>query len=570
MKTSKTRKIILIVLAFFIISALGAAAFFNYSYANKILPNIYINGEKYENLTLDEAKNRLEGKIKNTTENGIFFSYQDKTYVAQLSEIGLSIDAESAAKEAYGFGHDKDAFSILKDELHLLGNKVDLWVDMNIDNNVFNDFISKDIAKIENPPKNFTYEYAKGAFIPVASSTGMVLDRTKLKNTILNNLSGFKKDTIIITLEEKNPDVTEDANGTALSHAKNIMENKIILKYNSSKWALQKEDIISFVKFDAIENASSGFDKVLEIAPDKVRMENYLLTLVPQINEEPINAQLEAKDGKVEIFSLDHDGIALNVEKSAEMIGKTFFVPENYADRSEKNIEIDLVTDNVEPEITIESIDNMGITSLLSTGESDFSGSPKNRRHNIGVGSSKFQGILVGPGDEFSFVKILGNVGPKEGYLPELVIKKGETVPEYGGGLCQVSTTAFRAAVQAGLEITERQNHAYPVKYYSPQGTDATIYPPHPDFRFKNNTPAYILIQTRIKGNKLFFDFYGSYDERKVEMIGPTIYDKKPDGSMKSVWTQKVTNKDGELIIDKKFYSIYKSPALYPHKNPLE
>jgi len=161
-------------------------------------------------------------------------------------------------------------------------------------------------------------------------------------------------------------------------------------------------------------------------------------------------------------------------------------------------------------------------------------------------------------------------VGPKEGYLPELVIKKGETIPEYGGGLCQVSSTAFRGAVQAGLEITERQNHAYPVRYYSPQGTDATIYPPHPDLRFKNNTPAYILIQTKIKGNKLYFEFYGSDDGRKVELIGPKTYDKKEDGSMKAVWTEKVSDKDGNPVLEKKFYSIYKSPALYPHKNPLE
>ncbi|MCK4919362.1 MAG: VanW family protein, partial [Candidatus Pacebacteria bacterium] len=204
------------------------------------------------------------------------------------------------------------------------------------------------------------------------------------------------------------------------------------------------------------------------------------------------------------------------------------------------------------------------------TGESNFAGSPSNRRHNITVGAAKFQGVLIGPDDTFSFNTALGNVGPKEGYLPELVIKKGETIPEYGGGLCQVSTTTFRGAVLAGLEITERKNHAYPVQYYAPQGTDATIYPPHPDLQFKNNTPAYILIQTKIIGNKLYFDFYGSDDGREIKTKGPVIYDKKPDGSMKSVWTQQVYDENKELLFEKKFYSIYKSPNLYPHKNPLE
>lgn len=568
---NKPAKIFVIIALFLVISAIGAIAFFNYSKKDRILPNIYVNGTSLENLTLDDAKKTLENKIKEAIRESIQFSHKDKIYSARPSDIGLSIDFEKAANDAFNYGHNKDAFGILKDEFYLLANRVDIWIDLKIDDKTFEDFISKDIAKIEKLPKNFTYEYTDKGFVPVKSRSGNVFDREKLKSAILTNISKFKKDTIKIELEKKDPEITEDRGENALAHAKNIIVNEMILKYNSSKWALQGEDIAPFVKFEpAMQDASGTFQKVLEISADNDGITEYLTTLVPQINQEPINAQLEAKDGKVEVFSLDHDGLALNIEKSSAEITKALFVPENYMQNSKKVIGIDLVVESVEPPITIENIDNMGITALLSTGESDFSGSPKNRRHNIGVGASKFQGVLVGPGDEFSFVKILGEVGPKEGYLPELVIKKGETIPEYGGGLCQVSSTAFRGAVQAGLEITERQNHAYPVKYYSPQGTDATIYPPHPDLRFKNNTPAYILIQTKIRGNKLYFEFYGSDDGRKVELAGPKTYDKKEDGSMKAVWTEKVSDKDGNLVLEKKFYSIYKSPALYPHKNPLE
>lgn len=566
----KAEKIVWIIAIFLVILTIGEITFFNYSYKNKILPNVFINGENYESLTFDQAKSKLEEKMKDATGDGIVFSHKEKTYTAQPSDIGLSIDTEKAIENAYSYGHNKDFIETLKDDLHIMTQKVEIWIDMQINDDAFNEFLSKDIAKIEKLPKNFTYKYSGGEFISTLSHSGMILDRPSLKNSILNNFSNFKNETVNIELVNKDPEVTEDANGTALKRAKNIIGNKLVLKYNSSKWALQGEELISFVKFDPIDNASGGFEKVLGIVADNKDIKDYLVTLVPQINQEPINAELEAKDGKVEVFSLDHKGIALNVEKSADEIAGKLFVPDNYIYDSKKSIDIDLVVENVEPEITMESIDNMGITALLATGESDFSGSPKNRRHNINIGASKFHGILVGPGDEFSFVKILGEVGPKEGYLPELVIKKGGTVPEYGGGLCQVSTTAFRAAILAGLEITERKAHAYAVKYYTPYGMDATIYPPHPDLRFKNNTPAYILIQTKIKGNKLYFEFYGSDDGRKVELTTPTVYDKKTDGSMKTVFTQKMMDKDGNTVIDKKFYSIYKSPALYPHKNPLE
>ena len=149
--------------------------------------------------------------------------------------------------------------------------------------------------------------------------------------------------------------------------------------------------------------------------------------------------------------------------------------------------------------------------------------------------------------------------------MPELVIKNGATEPEFGGGICQVSTTTFRAAIYSGLKITARRNHAYPVSYYNPQGMDSTVYVPQPDLKFINNTPRYILIQTKIEGTILTFDFYGTDDGRKTTVDGPTITERQPDGSMKATFTQHVADASGKEFINDVFNSSYKSPYLYPH-----
>ena len=565
----KRSKIILLIIIFLIVVSAGIAAYFNYQkYSDKILSNIFINGENYSNLTEKETINKLEDKIKDFREKGIDFIHKDKSYNAQLEEIGIKIDTKKTASEAFDYGHKESMLENLKDHFDLQMNTIDLWLVPEINKEKLEIYISENISEIEDPPKNFNYKYEKDEFIPVPARSGMIINRNKLIKNISENITNFDNKIIDVELIKKDPETEEDANELALANAKNLLNKKILLKYNSNDWEVQKEDLALWIKFDVLKN--NGEETVLGIKADKEKIKDYLLTLVPQINREPVNAQLEFKKGKVEMFSLSHEGIALQIEKSIGEINKVVFIEKNYKDNSEKEIEVQMIVKKVQPEITTESIDNMGITAILATGESNFYGSPKNRRHNIAVGAGKFNGILIGPEDEFSFNKALGGVGPREGYLPELVIKKGETVPEYGGGLCQVSTTTFRAAVKAGLEITERRNHAYPVQYYNPQGTDATIYPPHPDLRFKNNTPAYILIQTRIEGNRLFFDFYGSDDKRNVELIGPYIYDKKPDGSMKAIWTQKVYDKNEKLLFEKKFYSVYKSPSLYPHKSPLE
>jgi len=206
---------------------------------------------------------------------------------------------------------------------------------------------------------------------------------------------------------------------------------------------------------------------------------------------------------------------------------------------------------------------SLGINELVATGESEFNGSPYNRRVNIRVGASKFQGAIIKPGEEFSFNKYLGEVDGANGYLPELVIKKTGTVPEFGGGLCQVSSTAFRAAMNAGLPITARRNHSYAVQYYAPQGTDATIYPGVQDFKFKNNLSSHLLVRTRIDGDKLYFDFYGTKDDRLVSFDGPYQFDKKANGAMKATWTRWVEY-NGEKT-EQVFNSTYQPPALF-HK----
>lgn len=284
----------------------------------------------------------------------------------------------------------------------------------------------------------------------------------------------------------------------------------------------------------------------------------YLDDLERQVNKDPENARLGIENGKVSAFSLSSKGLRLNKEKSLEIIL-------DHLKSRNKAEPIILAYEEISPDISTDSIENLGIASLIGEGHSNFRGSPKNRIFNINVATSRYNGVLIKPGEEFSFVKILGPVDGEHGYLPELVIKKDKTEPEFGGGICQVSTTAFRAAIYSGLKITARRNHAYPVQYYNPQGMDATVYVPKPDLRFINNTPGYILIQTKIEGTELVFQFYGTDDGRKTNVTGPTITERNPNGSLKATFTQEVRDKDGGLVINDVFNSNYDSPSKFPH-----
>lgn len=291
---------------------------------------------------------------------------------------------------------------------------------------------------------------------------------------------------------------------------------------------------------------------------NKDSIQDYIKNLATKIDQEAQNAKLTIENEKVSLFSLPKDGLKLNEEKSLELIEK-YMLKGNYSEI------LDLPFEIIKPEISSDSVENLGIKEIVGEGRSNFKGSPKNRIFNIKVATERFNGALIKPGEDFSFVKVLGAVDGEHGYLPELVIKHDKTEPEFGGGICQVSTTAFRAALNTGLKITARRNHAYPVSYYSPQGMDSTVYIPKPDLSFINDTPNHILIQTKIEGTELTFTFYGTSDGRKVNLIGPKVTERKPDGSMKTTLTQQIFDKNDQLIREEIFKSAYASPDKYPH-----
>lgn len=170
-----------------------------------------------------------------------------------------------------------------------------------------------------------------------------------------------------------------------------------------------------------------------------------------------------------------------------------------------------------------EAADRLGIKEHLGSGHSNYSGSPSNRRKNIALGAKKVDSSLIAPNTEFSLLHALGVIDGKNGWLPELVIKGNKTVPEFGGGLCQIGTTIFRAALNAGMPITERRNHSYRVRYYEPAGTDATIYDPAPDFKFKNDSANWLLVTKDMSGDDVNFHIWGTKDGRVASSSTPIV-----------------------------------------------
>ena len=221
-----------------------------------------------------------------------------------------------------------------------------------------------------------------------------------------------------------------------------------------------------------------------------------------------------------------------------------------------------------QPEITVKDkeLAELGITEVVTVGESDYRGSPYNRRHNIATGLNRFNGHLVLPGETFSFNAVLGPVNATTGYKKELIIFGDKTLPDYGGGLCQVSTTTYRGVWEYGFPIGQRINHSYSVRYYFPQGTDATIYPPYKDVQFLNDSAHALLLQTHIEDGRAYVIYYGTKDDRESQLLGPFVWGQTQPPPDKVEYTTELapgeTKKVGERVpgIKAAWFRITKKP----------
>lgn len=325
------------------------------------------------------------------------------------------------------------------------------------------------------------------------------------------------------------------------------------------------------------------FPFISKIQYDRSKIEELTGNWEDIYNKPAKNALFTFENGRVSSFRQEERGLKIQSDKLLADIQKT--IEDIKHDPVKKKI-ITLEDQVVEPETTLAEANEYGIEELIAEGMSNYTHSIPERVHNLTLASTKFNGVLIPQGKEFSFNETVGDISASTGYKPAYVIKNGRTVLGDGGGICQVSTTLFRAALNAGLPILERWAHAYRVSYYendSKPGLDATVYSPTNDLKIKNNTNASILIQTEIDSNNnlLYFRLYGKKDGRKIEISTPTLtgfapapeplYQDDPTlkkGVVKQVdfaasgakasFHYKVTGDNPDVNFEKTFYSSYR------------
>ena len=534
------------------------------------MPNVYTGNVYLGGLKKDEAESRLSSQ-ENIPEK-IKVVIDNKDFYINIKELGFSYNIPETVNNAYLAKRSVNNVVLL-----LLNNKIVLEPTYTINKQAFEEKVGEILDKI-NIERVYPYLSIKDGVINFEKGKpGKIIEKNEVISSLRERFISFNFSPVIFNTKKIDVSLDEQEIQNFKDNGENIIGKKMVLKGADKTFEYQDEKLINLLKPNSEYNLPE--------------LDSIVKGVELQLNRDPLDSVFIFDEGKVKEFTPSSDGIRVDSKQLSEEIlnylqdieKQSDMLPEEQNGKPEQ-IDIQIPLTKIPPKITTENINNLGIKELIGRGDSKFAGSIPSRIHNVSLASSKFNGILIAPGEIFSFNKMLGDVSKYTGYQQAYVIRDGQTVLGDGGGVCQVSTTLFRATLNAGLPIVERRAHSYRVGYYeqgSPPGIDATVYDPTTDLKIINDTPKHILIQTKVDvyAKTLVFELYGTSDGRVATITKPVITNMTPPpedlytddptlpmGQIKQIdykaWGAKVYFKysvirNGEIVFEKTFYSNY-------------
>lgn len=517
-------------------------------YDGRSVPSLKVGNRDVGGKNLTELISEMEKLSRDLAEKGIMVNL-DRGQGSELIQIPVDqvFNTTVASNEIINFGKQGN---ILVRGAKVLGGMTG-QVNLKLPGIIFTPeqaetMVKTIAAQFEQPAKNADFKITSVTpfkYTITTSSPGVVFDYTDLGKQIVRSWQRGEAPSVTLHSTIDQPKVSELDVQSIASSTVTVFASPVTLKHydahtkRSYQWSISKQQLADWSEVK--RNETGVF---LAISSEAVS--DFVSGTIKQVvDKTPADAifKLNSEGTKAIQFVGARPGVTVDLVATEQGIEQLF------AKRlaGEVATSTPLVIATVQPTIKTEDTNNLGIKEILGSGTSYFSGSPRNRILNIkNAVQNKLNGTIVKPGAEFSLVNTLKPFTLEAGYLPELVILGNRITPEVAGGLCQVGTTMFRAAMNSGLAITARTNHGLVISYYNDlsngnPGTDATIYEPNPDFKFRNDTGHHVLISTDMNVNtgELTFYVWGTNDGRKGYFTPPQVLSWIPAGPAQTIET---------------------------------
>lgn len=482
--------------------------FLNIKYKDKILPNTYISGIYIGGLTTSEALEKI--KILAPVNKSITLSTQTKDYLFNSNYFKFEYDMENSVKLAYQLGRSKSEVENAFVKFKSLVKPNNFNFEYTYDNSLIDVEVSRIVGEEKISGNDAEFYLNNGVIAIKRESSGYSVDYAKLSQILNTELSSDKDSFIKIPFKKREPEILYTDLVSVQDDVKNKFYKGFNLNFFEKRRFLAPKEVFSLIK---IRKNKDGI--YYDLNEELIKKLTYELREI--VDNKPRARVTKFEGDKVLAFEINQEGSVLDEANFRKNIRRKLF-SEEYS--------MELPSVKIGNNFPKESY---GINHLIGMGKSTYFNSIDSRVHNLALAAEKINGTLIAPGEEFSFLQTVGPISSSTGFQTAYIISEGRTVLGEGGGVCQTSTTLFRAALNSGLPITSRYPHAYRVSYYEQDtkvGFDASVFYPSLDFKFRNDTGHYVLIQTEVdrKNYAMSFYLFGTKDGRKIEITEPKLY----------------------------------------------
>ena len=582
--------LIAVVLAGVIVSGVAYAySKFELPYRNRAYPGVKVMGTEVGGMNAQEIFALATSKLQLQYNTPLItLKAADRTSSYKLSELGIGANPAPIVEKALQFGREGGLSERIRIRTEAQQNGFELNPAMFQDNEAVIRLVDRLATEIDKPSRDAAVIINGLSVREVTAQTGLALEKEASVRMIRDAIASGRQAELNLPTRPILPAITSAKEAT--EDAARVLKGEVAIllpKFNeqgaiigsNEVFRIKNADLLNYIFFEEAAPDKNGVIK-LNVRLREEKLRPIIEPLAPAVYLEAEDAHFifDEKSSQLQVIRQDKPGRQLDLQATLNAVSEAL--------RTGKN-QVSIATQVNGAKLNTQvTASQLGIQKLLVAASTNFAGSSAARIRNIQVAAARFHGVVVPPGAVFSYNDILGEVSTKDGFEEGLVIIGDRTVKGVGGGVCQVSTTAYQAALKAGLPILERLPHGYRVGYYERgmgAGFDSTVFGPYVDLKFKNDTPGHILIESYVNtaAGTHMFKFYGTPDNREVFISksnvlsttppGADIYEldpekKVPENQVKQtefaqagatiVFSRQV-KKDGKLIINETVQSKY-------------
>lgn len=503
------------------------------TYAGRVFPGVSVAGVDLSGLSLNDAALKLSQTLSYPFTGKVLFRDGDKVWLASPAELGMVFDPTASALAAYEHGRKNGLLAALAGQIGAGGPGSDVAPVVIFDQRVAYTYLQNIASQVNQSVVEASLRVEGTNVVSEPGRLGRTLNLDATLIYLGAQLQSFRDGEVPLVILETSPKLL-DVSSQAEAARRILSQPLTVTLPNYSQgdpgpWTFDIPVVANMLSVNVVENGGVT-EMQVGLNPDALRRS--LNELKVLIDRQPVNARFIFNDetGLIEPIQASAAGRSMDVEASILAINEALLKDEHT---------VVLSVSEQQPAVadTANGAD-LGITQLIMEQTTYFYGSSAPRVQNITVAAERFQGLLVAPGETFSMGSVLDDISLDNGFAEALIIYGGRTIKGVGGGVCQVSTTLFRAVFFAGFPVVERNPHAYRVSYYelnaagsiNPQftGLDATVYFPLVDFKFQNDTPYWLLMETYVNAGSITWKFYSTSDGRSVEWETTGLTDVVP------------------------------------------